>query len=212
MTTSPADSPKTAGQVLHWAVGYDLLVWLFTHGRPGAFRNKLAGLAHLAAGESVLDIGCGTGSLAITAKRQVGDSGEVFGIDASPKMIARATAKAASTATAVTFTTAAAESLPFPDARFDVVLSTLMMHHLPRPVRQRCASEIRRVLKPGGRVLVVDFAQAQDRTGFLAHLHRHGHVKLHDLEALLEGAALRRVESAAVGVSSLRYVLAVAPE
>jgi ubiquinone/menaquinone biosynthesis C-methylase UbiE len=209
MANSAPDAPQTAGRVLHWAARYDLLVWLLTHGRPGAFRQKLASLARLVPGESVLDIGCGTGSLAIVAKRMVGATGDVFGIDASPEMIARATTKAAKGGTEVSFTTAVAESLPFPDARFDVVLSTLMLHHLPRPVRQQCAREIRRVLSPGGRVLVVDFAHAQDRSGFLAHFHRHGHVKPHDIEALLDEVGLRRVESGAVGISSLQYVLAV---
>jgi ubiquinone/menaquinone biosynthesis C-methylase UbiE len=208
MTTLPADAPQTAGRVLHWAARYDLLVWLLSHGRPGAFREKLAGLARLVPGESVLDIGCGTGSLAIVARRMVGATGDVFGMDASPEMIARATTKAARAGAEVTFTTAVAESLPFPDHRFDVVLSTLMLHHLPRPVRQQCAREIRRVLSPAGRVLVVDFAHAQDRSGVFAHFHRHGHVKPRDIEALLDEVGLRSVDSGAVGISSLQYVLA----
>lgn len=54
--------------------------------------------------------------------------------------------------------------LPFPDARFDVVLSTLMLHHLARKAREQCAREIRRVLRPNGRVLVVDFS-VRRRTG-----------------------------------------------
>jgi ubiquinone/menaquinone biosynthesis C-methylase UbiE len=140
MANSLPDAPQTTGRVLHWAARYDLLVWLLTHGRPGAFREKLAGLARLVPGESVLDIGYGTGSLAIVAKQMVGATGEVFGIDASPEMIARATRKGAHTGTAVSFTTAVAESLPFPDDRFDVVLSTLMLHHLPRPVPRLSAS------------------------------------------------------------------------
>ena len=156
MTTLPGTAPTTTGRVLHWAARYDLLVWLLTHGRSRAFREKLVGLASLAPGASVLDVGCGTGSLAIAAKRHVGATGEVCGIDASPEMIARATSKAARAGLDVRFENAVAESLPFPDAQFDVVLSTLMLHHLPRKVRQQCAREIRRVLKPGGHLLVVD--------------------------------------------------------
>jgi len=211
MTTSPATARTTTGRVLHWAARYDLLVWLLTHGRDRAFRNKLVGLARLAAGECVLDVGCGTGSLAIAAKRQVGATGEVFGVDASPEMIARATSKAAKAAIDVRFENAVAEVLPFPDAQFDAVLSTLMLHHLPRSARQLCAREIRRVLKPEGRVLVVDFARAQDKGTFLAHFHRHGHVDPREIVSLLDEAGLRSVDSGSVGISSLQYVLAVAP-
>lgn len=157
----------------------------------------------------MLDVGCGTGSLAIVAKRRVGPAGKVFGIDPSPEMIARAGSKAAKGGIDVSFKSAVAEALPFPDAQFDVVLSTLMLHHLPRPVRQQCAREIRRVLSPGGRVLVVDFAQPQDNKSLLAHFHRHGHVKPQDIEALLDGVGMPPVESGAVGISSLQYVLAL---
>ena len=206
---SPTTVPATAGHVLHWAARYDLLVWLLTHGRARAFRERLVNLAHLASGESVLDVGCGTGSLAIAAKGRVG-AGAVFGIDPSPAMIARATSKAAKAGIDVCFRNGVAEALPFPDAQFDVVLSTLMLHHLPHKLRQQCAGEIRRVLKPQGRVLVVDFAQARPKSGGLAHFHRHGHVQPRDVVALLEEARLRTVESGPVGISSLHFVLAVA--
>jgi SAM-dependent methyltransferase len=88
-------APRTKGLVIHWAARYDLLAWLLTRGREGAFRERLIGLAGLEPGNSVLDIGCGTGTLAIAATRHVGPTGAVVGIDASPQMIARATRKAA---------------------------------------------------------------------------------------------------------------------
>ncbi len=209
MISSPNTAPATTGRVLHWAAGYDLLVRLLTHRSDRAFREHLAGLAHLVAGESVLDIGCGTGTLAIVAKRQVGAGGRVFGIDASPAMIARATSKAAKAGIDVSFKNAVAEALPFPDAQFDVVLSTLMLHHLPRKVRELCAREIHRVLKPQGRVLVVDFGVPQRKAGFLAHFHRHGHVDPREIITLLDEAGLCSVESGPVGISSLQFVLAV---
>ncbi len=206
---SPTDStPPTLGRVLHWAAGYDVLVWIFTHRSDRAFREHLAGLAHLVDGESVLDIGCGTGTLAIVAKRQVGPSGTVIGIDPSPEMIARATAKAAKAGIDVSFKAAVAEALPFPDGQFDVVLSTLMLHHLPRTVRQQCAREICRVLKPQGRVLAVDFGVPQPKSDLLAHLHRHGHVDPREVIGLFDEAGFRCVESGFVGISSLQFVLA----
>jgi ubiquinone/menaquinone biosynthesis C-methylase UbiE len=210
VTSSTHTAPATIGRVLHWAAGYDILVWLLTRRSDRAFREQLLGPAHLATGESVLDIGCGTGGLAIVAKGQVGAGGKVFGIDASPAMVARASSKAAKAAVDVRFETAVVERLPFPDAQFDVVLSTLMLHHLPRKLRQQCALEIRRVLKPRGRVLVVDFGRPQSKSGLLAHFHRHGYVDPAQIVTLLDDAGLRSVESGPVGISSLHFVLAVA--
>jgi ubiquinone/menaquinone biosynthesis C-methylase UbiE len=89
--------------------------------------------------------------------------------------------------------------------------SPAMLHHLPRKTRQQCASEIHRVLRPGGRVLVVDFAHAQNEKSFLARFHRHGHVDSLEVVSLLEKAGFRLIDSGAVGISSLQYVLAVAP-
>jgi ubiquinone/menaquinone biosynthesis C-methylase UbiE len=150
-------TPSTTGVVVHGAARYDLLVWLVTLGRERVFREKVLHLARLEPGESVLDVGCGTGTLAITAKRHVGPPGTVHGMDASPQMIARAGKKARKAGVEVVFKNAVAEALPFPDAQFDVVMTTVMLHHLPRNARQQRAAEMRRVLKPGGRVLAVDF-------------------------------------------------------
>src|SRR5690348_10193613 len=76
-------TPSTTGRVLHSAALYDLLLWLVTLGRERGFREKVLRLAHLEPGQSVLDVGCGTGTLAIAAKRHVGPTGRVHGIDAS---------------------------------------------------------------------------------------------------------------------------------
>jgi ubiquinone/menaquinone biosynthesis C-methylase UbiE len=195
--------------VLHRAIGYDFLVWLITHGREQAFRKKLVALARLKPSETVLDVGCGTGTLAIVAKRQVGPTGRVCGIDASSEMIARATRKARKRGVDVTFANAFAEALPFPDAHFDLVLSTVMLHHLGRKARQSAAQEIRRVLRPGGRVLVVDFGRSQPRRhGIAGRFHRHGHVDEANIVATLEGAGLTAVEHGAVGMFDLNFVLA----
>lgn len=205
-------TPRTSGLVLHGTARfYDLLAWLFMRGREGAFRKKIVDLARLQAGESVLDVGCGTGTLAIAAKQRVGPTGNVYGIDASPEMIARAGKKARKAGVDIVFKNAVVEALPFPDKSFDAVLSTLMLHHLPREAREQCAREIRRVLKPGGRVLAIDFATSGKKKGLLAHLHRrHGSVKLHEIIGALSQAGLSIVESGAVGVKDIQFVLATA--
>ena len=211
--TAETDPLHTKGLVLHSeARYYDLLAWLLTLGRERAFRERLTEVAGLQAGESVLDVGCGTGTLAITAKQRVGQLGVVVGIDASPEMIERAKRKAHRARVEVRFQTAVVEALPFPDASFDVVLNTLMLHHLPRPVREQCAREMRRVLKPSGRVLAVDFAApATGRKGLLASFHRHGGLALRDMVQLLGDAGLRPTEMGALGVSDLQFALAGVP-
>src|SRR5215813_5369903 len=207
-----APSSRT-GIVLHAAAAYDLLIWLITFGRERAFREKMLRLAHLEPGESVLDLGCGTGSLAIVAKRHVGPTGTVYGVDASPEMIARAEKKVRKTGVGVVFKQAFAQSLPFTDSQFDVALTTMMLHHLPQKARQELAVEIRRVLKPGGRVLAIDFrGTARKRKSFLDHFHRrHGHVELKDISGLLNEAGMKIVESGSVGMRRLNFVIAVAP-
>jgi ubiquinone/menaquinone biosynthesis C-methylase UbiE len=204
----------TKGLVLRRAQArwYDALAAVLTLGRDRALRERLAGLARLAPGEVVLDVGCGTGSLALAAKRRVGAEGTVVGVDASPEMIDLAARKAARERADVRFETAAAERLPFPEATFDAVLATLMLHHLPAPVRRECAREALRVLKPGGRMLAVDFSRPSPRKGgLLARLHRHGGVSVDKMVALLRDAGFRIVETGSVGVSDLQYVLATSP-
>ena len=205
-----SEAPRTNGIVLHSPIFYDLTVWLAFFGKERRFREKVLELARIRNGESVLDVGCGTGTLAIAAKRRVGPAGSVCGVDASPEMLARAERKARTAGVEVFFRSGLAEALPFADAQFNLVLCTVMLHHLPQKTRQQCANEIRRVLKPDGRVLAVDFEGFSDqRRTFLSHFHRpHGHVGVKDVERLLCEAGLAPVESGPVGIRDLQFVLA----
>jgi len=204
------DAPShvhTKGHVLHHAFGYDLLVALLLFGREGAFRRKLLSFAKLKPGEHVLDIGCGTGFMAIVAKQQVGPSGRVSGVDASPEMIARATRKARKKGVDVEFREGVVESLPYPDAHFDVVTSVLMLHHLPRAAREACAREACRVLKPGGRMLAVDFGWSARDKSLIDRIHGRGGLASRDIVELLTGAGMQVLESGAAGVMNLHYAL-----
>jgi ubiquinone/menaquinone biosynthesis C-methylase UbiE len=207
----PSSGRGTIGAVVSWAAGYDFLIWLVTLGRERRFRDRLLRPAHLKPGESVLDVGCGTGSLAIAAKRHVGAGGSVYAIDASVPMIVRARHKAKKAGAQVTFESGIAQSLPFPDNRFDVVLNTVMLHHLPRKAREECVREMRRVLKPGGRLLAVEFGgDAPHWKGPIAHLHKHGQIKPRELADLMSGAGLEVVEKGGLGIWDLQFVLAEA--
>ena len=205
-------------KVLHSARAYDLLVWVLTLGRERALREGLVQLARLESGESALDVGCGTGALAIAAKNRVGSGGQVCGVDPSTEMVARAGRKATRAGVDVRFETAAVEALPFPDATFDAVLSSLMLHHLTDEGRGQGIAEIARVLKPGGKFLAVDIGGTDGKQRSLLHrIRRHAHFDLDGLTPLLDAAALQIVEQGPVrsprviGLPNLRFILAVTP-
>lgn len=213
--TNAAEAKQTLGTpgiVLHRAALYDFTLWLLSLGREGTLRERVLRLARLSPGEQILDVGCGTGTLAIAAKRQVGTTGKVYGVDASSEMLSRAGKMARKAGVEIVLEKGLVEALSFPDAHFDLVLSTVMLHHLPGKIRRLCAAEIRRVLKPGGRVLAVDFGTSpSQKGGFVAHFHRHGHISLSEIVALFSEAGLNIVESGAVGIGDLQFVRAEAP-
>jgi ubiquinone/menaquinone biosynthesis C-methylase UbiE len=203
--------PATAGRVLHSARAYDWLAWLLLRGRERAFREKTVALARVAAGEAILDVGCGTGTLAIFAKRRAGPTGVVRGIDASPQMIAAAQKKARAAGIEVAFQNAVVEALPFPAQTFDVVLSSLMLHHLPRAGREQCAREMRRVTKRGGRILVVDFGARPRERFFPGRFHNHGAVDFREIVRVLTEAGLTVEQSGPLGIYEIQFVLAKVP-
>lgn len=167
---------------------YDLMLTALTFGREGAFRNSVLDHARVRPGDRVLDVGCGTGTLALAGKRRVGRDGEVCGVDPSEQMITRAKIKAARQGLAVKFEMATAQKLPFPDTYFDVVLSSLMLHHVPHALRKQAFSEMRRVLKPVGRLMIVELIQKPilryaliPRRFLPGHDHSHSYVEAKQL-------------------------------
>ena len=163
-TPTPA---TTQGRTIHWAHQYDFLVKLLMFGREKGFREETIRQAAIPDNATVLDVGCGTGTLALMAKVQVGERGKVYGIDAAPEMIEVAQEKATRQRCDVDFRQGVIEALPFEDDMFDVVLSSMMIHHLPDDLKRRGLAEVYRVLKPGGRLLIVDM---QRPTNFVQHI------------------------------------------
>ena len=152
-----ANGPETSGLTLHWAHEYDIFSGLMGMGVNRPNSRMVIELAKVRLGDKVLDVGCGTGSLTLTAKSSVGPSGAVYGIDAAPEMIEAARKKAKQAGFDAVFEVGLVEKIPFPDATFDVVVSRLVIHHLPEDLKRKAFVEIFRVLKPGGRFLVADF-------------------------------------------------------
>jgi ubiquinone/menaquinone biosynthesis C-methylase UbiE len=126
---------------------YDPLTRLL---RLSAIHRRLVAEAGLTPGMRVLEVGCGTGNLALLARRTGAD---VIGLDPDPRVLAIAARKAPD----VRFDQGFAERLPYPDDSFDRVLSAFMYHHLKPAARETMLSEARRVLAPAGRLHLVDF-------------------------------------------------------
>jgi ubiquinone/menaquinone biosynthesis C-methylase UbiE len=130
---------------------YDLLTRVL--GMDKAY-DALVAQADLGDGLRVLEIGCGTGNVTVRAKRAA-PGADVVGSDPDPLALTRAQRKARGLS-GIRFERAYAQELPFADGEFDRVLSSMMLHHLDEDVKAGAAAEIRRVLRPGGSLHIVD--------------------------------------------------------
>ena len=160
---------------------YDPLTRLFGF---DSIREALLGQADLKPRDRVLDVGCGTGTLVIAIKQRQ-ESADVFGLDPDPKALARARSKAVRAGVRVQFEQGFSDALPYADASFERVLSSLMFHHLPRAVKEGTLREVVRVLRPGGELHLLDFTGS----------HGHGRLArlIHPEQALKDNAEDRVV-------------------
>ncbi len=180
---------------------YDPFTWLLG---VDAARAALIAQASLQAGQRVLEIGCGTGSLAVQLKRQYPQV-DVVGLDPDPKALARARRKAERAGAKIALEQGYAEALPFEPGSFDAVFSSLMLHHLDDVQQEAALREAKRVLRPGASFHLLDFAGAQRPRGFLArllHSHTDPHSKVRVLD-LIRGAGFR--EAAETGIRSTLF-------
>lgn len=132
---------------------YDSVLWFM---REKKFKTDLINQAQIIDESRVLDVGCGTGTLAIMTKA-LHPSAEVVGIDADPKILEIARTKAAKAGLTLTLEQGMAHELPYASNSFDRVLSSLFLHHLTTENKLRTFREVFRVLRPQGRFDVVDF-------------------------------------------------------
>ncbi|NMC12304.1 MAG: class I SAM-dependent methyltransferase [Chloroflexi bacterium] len=144
---------------------YDPLMHLAM--REAAFKGRLIEQARLAPRQRVLDVGCGTGTLAVMIKL-ANPEVEVVGLDGDEKILAVAQKKIAKSGMQITFDKAMSFDMPYSDDEFDRVLSSIMIHHLSAENKVLTFKEIFRVLKPGGEVHIADFAASRGQMGHLA--------------------------------------------
>ena len=138
---------------------YDPLIRLAL--REEAIKGRLIEQARIAPGMSVLDLGCGTGTLALLIKRAC-PGADVAGLDVDPEVLAIAREKLASAGAAVTLHQGSAADPPLPPGSFDRVLSTLMLHHLTTDEKRATLSGALRLLRPGGELHVADFGPPEN--------------------------------------------------
>jgi len=148
------------------ALRFDRLTPLFDYvaaiaARDHALKRRVLERAAIVGGEDVLDVGCGTGTLAVSAARTARGV-NVTGLDADSSILTRARRKAAAAGLEIGFDEGRSTALPYAEASFDLVLSTLFFHHLSDDAKRRTAAELFRVLRPGGRVVVGDVGRPQD--------------------------------------------------
>ncbi|HST61241.1 MAG TPA: class I SAM-dependent methyltransferase [Longimicrobium sp.] len=168
----------------HWRLPfYDLMAKAL--GADSA-RAVLAEQAAVRPGERALEIGCGTGSLLLLLKRAQ-PGAEVIGLDPDPAALAIARRKAGRAGVTLRLDEGFADVMPYGDGSIDLALSSLMFHHLSTGVKAGTLAEVRRVLKPGGRFLMLDFGgpDSGGRGFFARHIHSNHHLKDNDEHRVL---------------------------
>jgi ubiquinone/menaquinone biosynthesis C-methylase UbiE len=129
--------------------------------RESAFKRRLLEHARIKDGEAVLDLACGTGTLAIEIKK-ASPKAKVSAIDGDGAILAKAEQKAREAGVRIGFQRGLSNELPYDGRSFDVVVSTLFFHHLTDEAKADTAEEVKRVLRLGGRLLIADWGRPQD--------------------------------------------------
>lgn len=140
------------------------------------YRARLISLAGISARQQVLDVGCGSGDLLVQVARAV-PGAELTGLDPDGIALGRAARKFADLGTGVTLIRGYADQLPLADASLDHLVSSLAIHHVDDDARAAFAAEAHRVLRPGGKITILDFGGSS---------HDHGHGPLGHLRSLVD--------------------------
>ncbi len=192
--------------------GSEILHHIFFGGRRRRVFAQLADLSGVRSGDRVLDVGCGTGYFTRQMARSAAPRGSALGVD--PDQVAIAQARRATRLSNCEFSEGTAEALEMPEGTFDVVVSSLMIHHLPESLRAQAIAEMFRVLRPGGRVLIAEFRPPSSRIGrllirpFVSPAMENN--SIHLLEPMVREAGFGQVDSGNA-CPWIRYVQGVKP-
>lgn len=150
---------------------YDALNRVMSFGIDRAWRRRAVEAMKLVPGARALDLATGTGDVALEILRRPGVT--VEGLDPSPKMleIARRKAEAAGVADRFAIRTGDAQALPYEDASFDAVSIAFGIRNVPD--RDRALAEMRRVTRPGGRIVILELTEPRGLLGPIARFHVH---------------------------------------
>ncbi len=210
------DQTQPDGSMQGWAASYDRITALMFLGSEAKLRQAALDLAGLKPGESVIEAGCGTGTLTLAAKQRVGPQGQVAGLDVAPDMLAAARLKATKAGQHIDFRQGRIEQIPFPDGSFDLGLASFMIHHIPdQKNKQQGLNELFRVLKPSGRLFIVDFEPPSNPVLRHLALGLMGDTMVahtaSELAPMFEKAGFTRIESGRVKSQFLSYVRGFKP-
>jgi ubiquinone/menaquinone biosynthesis C-methylase UbiE len=148
---------------------YDpILKWVM---REDVFKRKLVSQARILPGMKVLDLGCGTGTLTVMLKEEYSNS-SITGLDGDAQVLEIAREKSGNMN--IVWDQAMAYALPYPDASFERVVTSLVIHHLVSEDKRRAFQEVFRVLKPNGELYVLDFGAPHSGMARLITRYMHG--------------------------------------
>lgn len=148
--------------------------------------------------QRILDLGCGTGSTTLLLKQKF-PTAEVIGLDLSPYMLVMADYKAQQAGLEIKFVHANAEQTGFPDASFDLVTASLLLHETPPAIARAILHEAARLLRPGGEVLILDGNQKTLRqTDWLTQIFEEPYIQAYatgNLDAWMGAAGFGAVQT-----------------
>jgi demethylmenaquinone methyltransferase/2-methoxy-6-polyprenyl-1,4-benzoquinol methylase len=152
-TVGSPEPEAVKGMFATLAQRYDLLNSLLSQGQDRRWRRRAAQLTRAQPGDRVLDVCTGTGALAALLRGRVGARGQVVGVDLTEAMLEVARARVPE----VSFVLADACALPFPDRSFEAATMAFGLRNIGD--RQKALDELARVLRPGGRAVILEFSQ-----------------------------------------------------
>lgn len=208
----PHETDDHSHQTPIWVRYYDWITNIVTLGKISKMHQSTLSLVQLQAGDSILDVGCGTGKLILAAEQIIGHGGTAVGLDVESGMVEQAKRHALKSSSHAQFEVASIDQIPYPDNSFDVVVSTLVYHHLTETQKTAGFAELKRVLKLNGRLLIADLNPNRRSlaTSLPGHnqLEREDHV-LTEVTAHMQKIGFTNIEAGEHPFKQLSYAIGV---